>query len=118
MKKSKKMMLRIIPVLLVVVVMLATNVVFGVTPIQPVQGTASGKITGLTSSIWGTVAVVVQTLAIAAIVLAGIRYMFAPAEKKGDIKQETVVLVVGAILVFAAVPVAQFISGAATEIIK
>lgn len=118
MKKSRKMMLRIIPVLLVVVVMLATNVVFGVNVVTPSTGTPSTKITDFTSNIWGTVAVVVQTLAIAAIVLAGIRYMFAPAEKKGDIKQETVVLVVGAILVFAAVPVAQFISGAAADIIK
>ena len=119
MKKSKKIMLKVIPVLfLVFMVFVSTSGVFGVDPVAPTNGTSSSKISGLTGNIWSTAVVVIQTVAIASIVLAGIRYMFAPADVKADIKSQTIILVVGAILVFAAVPIAKFISGAATEIIK
>lgn len=115
MKKSTKMFFRILPVLMIVVFLVGGNV-FGIPANLPATGTNSiGKVTGLANSIWNTISVVLQILAIAAIVLAGVRYMFASADTKADIKQQTIILVVGAILVFAAVPVAQFIASAANQ---
>lgn len=65
----------------------------------------------ITNTVWNTFAYIAQILAIAAIVFAGIRYMFACADKRADIKTQTIILVLGAVLVFAAVPFANFIIG-------
>ena len=119
MKKSKKIMLKVIPILfLVFMVFVSTSGIFGVTPAEPPGGNKSAKITTLTGNIWSTAVVVIQTVAIAAIVIAGLRYMFASADTKADIKQQTIILVVGAVLVFAAVPIATFISDAAKQIME
>ena len=108
MKLSKKILLRSIPVLLLLVVVL-TGKVYGIEVAEPEGGTEISGITNLANNIWSTIEVIVQIAAIAAIVIAGVRYMFASADQKADIKQQTLVLVVGAILVFAAVPVTKFI---------
>lgn len=117
MKKSRKLMLRLIPVFLVLtLICVSTSSVFAIKVTAPSGGTANSKITGLANNIWSTVAVIVQILAIAAIVLAGVRYMFASADEKADIKKQTIILVVGAILVFAAVPIAKFVADTANSI--
>ncbi len=90
--------------------------VFGVTVADPGAGTPSPNVSNITSKVWGTIVTVVQVAAIAAIVFAGVRYMFASADQKADIKKQTVILIVGAVLVFAAVPVAEFISKVASDI--
>ena len=79
-------------------------------------GEASDKVQGTAYMIWNTVAYVVQFLAIGAIVFAGVRYMFASADAKADIKKQTVILIVGAVLVFAAVPVLKFVSSMVADI--
>mgnify|MGYP004616030657 CR=1 FL=1 len=68
-------------------------------------------------SIWSTVLTILQILAVAAIVIAGVRYMFASADQKADIKKGMIGLVIGAILVFAASTVVQFIISATTSVI-
>lgn len=116
MKKSRKLMLRLVPVFLVLtLICVSTSSIFAVSVVKP-SGSANQNITKLANNIWGTIAVIVQILAIAAIVLAGVRYMFASADEKADIKKQTVILVVGAILVFAAVPIAGFIANTANQI--
>lgn len=118
MKKSKKIILRILPVLLVMVLVVTTNV-FAANAINadvPAGGEKITKITDLGGSIWSTIQVIVQIAAIAAIVFAGVRYMFASADDKANIKRQTVILVVGAALVFAAVPIAKFIQSTANQI--
>lgn len=82
----------------------------------PSGGTASGNLTGAANKIWNTVAYIVQFLAIGAIVFAGVRYMFAAADKKADIKQQTVILIVGAVLVFAAIPILKFVQNVIVDI--
>lgn len=118
MKKSKKILLRALPVLLVLgVILITSNSILAISPTLP--STGSNKISGVTNlanSIWNTVAVIIQILAIAAIVIAGVRYMFASADEKADIKKQTVILIVGAALVFAAVPLAKFIGDVANDI--
>ena len=120
MKKSKKIMLRLVPVLLLVVVVLAGNVFAtgsGVSTEWPDANGSIGTIDNAAGKIWGTLLTIFQILAIAAIVVAGIRYMFASADQKADIKKSLVVLVIGAILVFGASTVAKIIMDATNDVL-
>ena len=81
--------------------------------------TGSGSIGNIETgvkTIWGTVTTIVQMLAFGAILFAGLRYMFASADKKADIKSGLVLLVIGAILVFASSTVVKFVVDAANQI--
>lgn len=80
-------------------------------------GSADSNVKGITARVWNTVISVVQVLAVGAVVFAGLRYMFASADAKADIKKQTVILVVGAILVFGATYIVQLISNIAEETI-
>ena len=110
----KKFMLRVMPIVLVALVIVGGNV-WAIDPVEPHGGTAITGITGVANNIWATVAAIVQILAVAAVIIAGVRYMFASADTKADIKQQTIILVVGAILVFAAVPILQFVQRIAED---
>ena len=74
----KKFMLRVMPVIFVVV-LVACNCIYAA-PITAV--------TDFAQKIADTAITVVQILAVAAVVLAGVRYMFASADQKADIKKE------------------------------
>ena len=121
MKKSKKILLRILPILMIGLLLVTSNVFAAanenaITAGVPTDNGKIEKITDLGGKIWGTISVIVQIAAISAIVFAGVRYMFASADDKADIKKQTVILVVGAALVFAAVPIAKFIQATAKQI--
>ncbi len=82
---------------------------------------SSGSVTNVDKSVkkvWGTVTTVVQILAFGAVVFAGLRYMFASADQKADIKKGLGMLTIGAILVFAASTVVKFVASAAGDILK
>lgn len=117
----KKFILRVMPIVLVALV-LVVGPVFGATPQEIVNKAENsqgvGSIDNAVSSVWSTVLTVLQICAIAAIVFAGVKYMFAAADQKAEIKNGLVGLVVGAILVFAASTVVQFIIDASKEVIK
>lgn len=122
MKKSKKMLLRIIPVFLVLTVVLTTTV-FGFNNFNTNNmGDLSGNVGGIQTAdtavkkVWSTVTLILQVLAVAAIVFAGVRYMFASADAKADIKKQTIGLVVGAILVFGASMIVNFIVNVTREV--
>lgn len=110
----KKFMLRVMPIVLVALIVFACPAF----AVSEINGTANDKIKTLTGDIWSTIKVVIQILAIAAVVFAGLRYMFASADGKADIKQQTLILVVGAVLVFAAVPVLNFVTSVANNMVK
>ena len=122
MKKAKKIMMYVIPVLLVMVVMFTANTIFASSPVSPelpdsvTGGTASQTITNTAGSIWSTVIILFQILAIAAIIIAGIRYMFASADSKADIKKQLVPLVAGAVLVFGATTIIQVIINVTNDV--
>lgn len=118
MKKSKKIVIRVLTVVAVLMVVLTTNVFGAITPTEPYSNGKIDGITNLGGKVWGTIQVIVQIAAIAAIVFAGVRYMFASADDKADIKKQTVILIVGAVLVFAAVPFANFITNIAKETLR
>ena len=114
MSTTKKIFLRIIPVVLVLMVV-ATNTVFGFGNFTVGNLNSIGNGESITSAnkavnrIWGTVMLILQVLAVAAVVFAGVRYMFASADGKADIKKQTVGLIVGAVLVFGASTIINFI---------
>lgn len=88
-------------------------------PSNPSNGNASvGKLSSATGKIWSTFAIVAQMLAITAIIFTGLRYMLTNADDRADIKMQTILLVIGASLVFAAVPFANFIIGIVNQTIK
>lgn len=88
-------------------------------PSLPSNGNASvGKLSSATGKIWSTFAIVAQMLAITAIIFTGLRYMLTNADDRADIKMQTILLVIGASLVFAAVPFANFIIGIVNQTIK
>ncbi|MDD3304482.1 MAG: TrbC/VirB2 family protein [Clostridia bacterium] len=120
MKKSKKILYALIPVLLVCVVLLTSNVFADVinTDFSGIKGNEISSVTNTARNIWSTVALILQIAAIAAIVFAGVRYMFASADTKADIKKQMVILVVGAVLVFGASTVVTFITGITNEALK
>mgnify|MGYP000188014609 FL=1 len=122
MKKSKKILLAIIPVVLVLLVV-STNV-FAVSDMFDIKsldtavsgGSASTNATNAVQGIWKTVLLILQILAVAAIVIAGVRYMFASADAKADIKKQTITLVVGAVLVFGASGIINMITSISNDL--
>ena len=113
-----KKLIKILPI--VMVVCLVCTSVFAVT--LPTDedikgGTGATGVSTAAKNIWATISTVVQFLAIAAIVFAGVRYMFASADQKADIKKSMGTLAVGAFLVFGATLVLKLIEGT-TSVLK
>lgn len=123
MKKSKKIFLRVLPVLMVFMVMftIAGNFLLAAEPISTdfnkmAGGNGSNKLDKTAKNIWASVTLILQILAVAAIVFAGVRYMFASADAKADIKKQMIILVLGAVLVFAASTIINIIVNVTNEI--
>ncbi len=119
MKKMMKILCRVLPVVLIG--LLVVSNVFGIGDWNQVTSEISGgngisAVDNMARSIWKTVSLILQILAVAAIVFAGVRYMFAAANEKADIKKQTITLVVGAILVFAAGTVVSIITTVADQV--
>ena len=81
------------------------------------SNSVNSQIAGMTKDVWATVVVIVQIVAVACVVFAGLRYMFASSDQKADIKQGLIYLSIGAILVFSAVTIIQFVTNATNEIL-
>lgn len=115
---KKGMILRVVIVLFMITLFTVTPV-FADIPVQfPSSSDSIGEIDDSVRKVWGTVITIVQILAFAAVVFAGLRYMFASADQKADIKKGLGMLTVGAILVFASATVIQFVVDAAGEVVN
>ena len=68
------------------------------------------------AKVWNTVVTIIQVLAVAAIVITGVRYMLANADQKADVKKQTMWLIIGAILVFGASGVIKLLISASNQI--
>ena len=79
---------------------------------------AATNVTGTAKNIWSTVVTIVQILAVAAVVFAGLRYMFASADQKADIKKSMGILAIGAVLVFGATLIIQLVGSATTSVLN
>ena len=135
MQKARKILSIVLPVMVIAMFMfVAIAPVVMAVPTEdtmsnfPTTTTSIGTVDNMVNQVWGTVLTIAQILAFAAIVFAGVRYMFASADQKADIKKGLVYLVVGAILVFAASTVVKIVVlgannvkegvGASTEIVR
>lgn len=123
MKKSKKIFLRVLPVLMLAVMLISSKFVFAdkagfgnFTGDMKVNADTSGNTVKSIGAVWGIILTVLQVAAIAAVVFAGVRYMFASADSKADIKKQMIWLVIGAILVFGASTVIQLITNFAGDL--
>lgn len=118
MKKSKKIMLRVLPVVFVLVIIVAN--VYASSPISPnlnVTGNGIASVDKTVGNVWATIRLILQVAAIGAIIFAGVRYMFASADTKADIKKQMVILVIGAVLVFGATTLIGFIQTVTNDVI-
>lgn len=116
-----KKLMKILPVVMVACIALTS--VFAITlPSENQDFTynqqGSTEVENLVGGVWATVITVVQILAVAAVVFAGLRYMFASADQKADIKKSMGVLAIGAVLVFGATLLIRLIGTASENILK
>lgn len=104
---------------IVLCVVFVFSVVFATAPTTnwPSAQESVNKVNKITGNVWATIRVIVQILAVAAVVFAGLRYMFSSADGRADIKKDMLYLVIGAVLVFGATTVISFVVNASNEII-
>ena len=115
-----KKLIKILPVVMVVCMVVTS--VFAVSSENldaALQGGSTAtNVTNAAKGIWNTVVTIVQILAVAAVVFAGLRYMFASADQKADIKKSMGILAIGAVLVFGATLILQFIDTASSSVLQ
>ena len=75
-------------------------------------------IKGVVNRITSTVITVLQILAVAGVVICGVKYMITSADQKADIKKSMISVVIGCVIVFATSTVVQFIINAFEQTIK
>lgn len=68
--------------------------------------------------VWSSLILVLQAASVAGIIFAGVRYMFASAEIKADIKASMIHLVVGMVIVFAASSVVGVVTGTFNNLVN
>lgn len=123
MKKSKKIFLRVLPIVMVLMVVFTTNIFAATAGFgsfsnnMSVEANTNTNAVKSVNKVWGVILTILQVAAIAAVVFAGVRYMFASADSKADIKKQMIWLVVGAILVFGASTVIGFLTGTFKEMV-
>lgn len=120
-KKIIKTICFVIPVVLVLLIVSNNVFAFNQMNVDTINGalqyaTPSTSAQNSILKVWGTVLLILQILSVAAIVIAGIRYMFASADGKADIKKQTIGLMVGAVLVFGASSVISLITKITSDI--
>lgn len=103
---------------LVVICCIVFTSVFGLSSSQVnSNGVADPQFEMLAGNIWKSIVRVVQVAALIAIGVAGLRYMFASADQKADIKQSTIHLMVGIAFVFGATLVLEIIQKITQELL-
>lgn len=117
----KKVILKVVPVIFLLVVIVKTNV-YGTMDTIFDYNNMPGREDSITivdnslKKIWGTIELALQIASVTAFIFAGVRYIFASADQKADIKKSMMFLIIGAILVFAASTVVGFIVRSFNEI--
>lgn len=76
------------------------------------------KIKNFLKDTWATISVIVQILCVACVVFAGVRYMFASADQRADLKSGLSYLTIGAVLVFGAISIIKLIASFADGVIN
>ena len=115
-----KKIMKVLPVVMVVCLVVTSVFAVSVPNDNDLKGNGQGSttVTGAATKAWNTVITIVQILAVAAVVFAGLRYMFASADQKADIKKSMGILAIGAVLVFGSTLILRLLTTASGEILK
>lgn len=112
---NKKMLYKIVPVIFVFCIIISnvfgygSNFGDGFHPEDIPSGNRVTQIETPVQRIWGTISLILQICAVGGIIFTGVRYMFATADAKSDIKKTLPYLIAGCVIVFAAAPLIDFI---------
>ena len=87
-------------------------------PYDPGSGNLPGDIEKTMKNTWATVATIVQILAVACVVFAGVRYMLSAADQRADIKQGMIFLAVGATIIFGATSLIRLVASSFNSIVQ
>lgn len=121
MKKAKKNMKKNIQLVIIctlIAIFSINSVCIAATSANfPTGGTVDRTVSQATGKVWGSVVKVVQILAFAAIIFAGLRYMFASADGRADIKKGLIILALGAVLVFATTTIVSLVVDSANQLL-
>lgn len=112
MRKFNKIMsvlLVLVAVVAFVAPVFASNQIITTDIPNTVGNQSIGSVDQAVGKAWNTIKLILQICAIAAVVFAGVRYMFASADQKADIKKSMGILAIGAALVFGATFIIDFI---------
>ncbi|MEG1008333.1 MAG: hypothetical protein RSC92_04560 [Clostridia bacterium] len=85
-------------------------------PVMPGTNNIDPDIKSLGEDIWGNAVIILRTLAILAVVVSGLSYMFSAGDRRADIKTKLVILLIGAIIVFASTFIIEYIRQIVNEI--
>lgn len=113
MKKFVYKLIRILPILLLGAFVLSSGTALATIPdIEDVSDPTGGKI----GKILGIIQFIGISVALAMLIIIGIQYVAAPAEKKGQIKDDALGYIIGAFCIFGAVAILQLIKTMVTNV--
>ena len=118
---SKKVLMGITAVLVVLLMFTVVAPVFAIDPHEisiNTSGDAADTVKDASGSIIGIVQVVGTAIAVIMLVVLGIKYVVAAPSEKADIKKSAVIYVVAAIFLFAAVNILAIIRNFSQDIFK
>ena len=123
---NNRNVLKVLSILLMlIIVMQSSSLLFADTmdtifDYQNIPGSESSisKVDTSVKKVWGTIILILQVASVSAFVFAGVRYMFASADSRAEIKNSMIFLVIGSIIVFASSTVIGFIVSSAKEILN
>lgn len=107
-----KKLMKIIPmIILIVMVMSIFSTVFAVAVTDPstLKGEGTNNFDDIGKKIIGMIQAIGSILAVAVLVILGIKYMMGSAEEKAEYKKTMIPYLIGAILIFAASNIAGMI---------
>lgn len=118
MKKLLKFAIKLLPVVIMIAIVVMPTVMGGnLIDFTNEPDTGNAPITqGIVSNVWGVLKTILQIAAIGALIFSGVRYMFASADAKADIKKSMTILVVGALIVFGSTIFIDIITRVAKDI--
>ena len=112
-----KKLAKLVSVMLLVIMILSVfSSVFAATDPKSLTGTSTTQFDSIGKQIIGMIQAIGSIVAVAILVVIGIKYMMGSAEEKAEYKKTLLPYLIGAILIFAASNIASMIYGFATTI--
>lgn len=124
MKRNKNVFLICTIIILFIFAIGVFNNCFGVVdtvkpPTGSNTGAFSGDISGFKSAVsnaWSIAKIILQVVAITMFMLVGIKYMFASADQKADLKKSLVIVTIGTLITFGSAIVVDVVLKIFTDI--